>query len=54
MQKNTPYNHAKQSFQLPRRQFVKATGAAAISGGVWSEVAAKESRSANEKLKSYV
>lgn len=51
MQKNTPHNHAKQSFQLPRRQFVKATGAAAISGGVWSEVAAKESRSANEKLK---
>ncbi len=43
---------------LPRRRFVQGTGLAAmaaglgsLSAGVWSEVAAEESRSPNEKLK---
>ena len=36
---------------LHRRGFIKATGAAALSAGVWSEVAAQESSSSNEKLK---
>lgn len=38
---------------LPRRRFLKtsAAGAAAISAGVWSEVPAQESNSANDKLK---
>ena len=36
---------------VQRRQFMKTTGVAALSAGVWSEVAAQESRSANEKLK---
>ncbi len=36
---------------LHRRGFIKATGAAALSAGVWSEVAAQPSTSANDKLK---
>ena len=36
---------------MKRRAFVKTTGAAAIACGVWSEVAAEESKSPNEKLK---
>ena len=39
--------------QLGRRRFLQtsAAGAAAIGAGVWSELPAKESTSANEKLK---
>jgi predicted dehydrogenase len=37
--------------RLRRRGFIKATGAAAISAGVWSELPAAESNSPNEKLK---
>ncbi|QEG39930.1 Gfo/Idh/MocA family protein [Roseimaritima ulvae] len=37
--------------QLGRRGFLKATGATALSAGVWSELAAAESTSANQKLK---
>jgi len=39
-------------FHVPRRDFLKATGAglAALSGGVWSQLAAAESTSANGKL----
>ena len=37
--------------RLHRRRFIQATGAAALSAGVWSEVAAEESNSANNKLK---
>ena len=36
---------------VKRRQFIKGTSAAALTAGVWSEVAAQESTSANEKLK---
>lgn len=36
---------------VKRRQFIKGTSAAALTTGVWSEVAAQESTSANEKLK---
>ncbi len=36
---------------IDRRGFMRATGTAALSAGVWSGVAAKESNSANEKLK---
>lgn len=39
------------SHSLDRRRFLGATGAVALSAGVWSEVAAQESNSANEKLK---
>lgn len=37
--------------KLRRRAFIKATGAATLSAGVWSEVAAQPSTSANDKLK---
>ncbi len=37
--------------KLRRREFIKATGAATLSAGVWSEVAAQPSTSANDKLK---
>lgn len=36
---------------LGRRDFMKTTGVAALSAGVWSEVAAQPSTSANDKLK---
>lgn len=36
---------------LPRRSFLQAVGATAIASGVWSEVAAQPSTSANQKLK---
>ena len=36
---------------VKRRSFLKATGAAALSTGVWSELQAQESTSANDKLK---
>jgi predicted dehydrogenase len=36
---------------VDRRGFIKSTGAVALSAGVWSEVAAQESTSANDKLK---
>ncbi len=36
---------------VKRRQFIKGSSAAALTAGVWSEVAAQESTSANEKLK---
>jgi predicted dehydrogenase len=39
------------STNLHRRGFIKSTGAAALSAGVWSGVAAQESTSANDKLK---
>ena len=34
-----------------RRRFLQTTGAAAITAGVWSELPAQESKSANQKLK---
>lgn len=37
--------------KLARRGFLKATGATALTAGVWTELAAKESTSANQKLK---
>ncbi len=39
------------SSTIQRRGFIKATGAAALSTGVWSQLAAQESTSANDKLK---
>lgn len=36
---------------LNRRGFIRTTSAAALTAGVWSEVAAQESKSANEKLR---
>ena len=36
---------------LKRRHFLKATGAAALTSGVWSETSAQDSNSANDKLK---
>lgn len=39
------------SASVNRRGFMQAAGVAAVSSGVWSEVAAQESNSANEKLK---
>lgn len=35
---------------LPRRDFLRLSGAAALSTGVWSQLAAQESTSPNEKL----
>ena len=39
------------SSRLPRRGFIKVTSAAVLSSGVWSEVPARASTSANDKLK---
>lgn len=36
---------------MPRRSFLQAMGATAIASGVWSEIAAQPSTSANQKLK---
>lgn len=53
-----PMNMSKPEAQLgglPRRQFLRKTtiaaGVAGLSGGVWSELAAQESNSPNEKLR---
>jgi len=37
--------------QVDRRAFLQASGAAVLAAGVWSEVAAQESNSPNEKLR---
>ena len=49
MQKTTSAHHPK----LDRRKFLQSTGAgaAALTAGVWSELSAQESNSANNKLK---
>ncbi|MFK8113990.1 MAG: Gfo/Idh/MocA family protein [Rubripirellula sp.] len=41
----------KRSLQPNRRAFAKTAGAIALTTGVWSEVPAQESKSANQKLK---
>ncbi len=51
MTKKTAASASPSRHQLGRRGFLKATGATALSAGVWSELAAKESTSANQKLK---
>lgn len=45
--------NSARSTRVDRRRFLHASGvgAAALTGGVWSELPAKESNSANEKLK---
>lgn len=48
---NRTANQAVPTSKLHRRRFLKTSGAAALSAGVWSEVAAQASTSANEKLK---
>ncbi|WP_153555401.1 Gfo/Idh/MocA family protein [Roseimaritima sediminicola] len=49
MSDSTPARSGRMT--VARRGFLKTTGAAALSAGVFSELAAKESVSANEKLK---
>lgn len=44
-------SHSIPKKQIARRGFLKATGAAALATGVWSEVGAQDSTSANQKLK---
>ncbi len=41
----------RKSSTLPRRDFLQATSAALLASGVWSEIAAQPSNSANQKLK---
>ena len=44
-------SNPKPTSQTSRRSFLQATAATTIAAGVWSELPAQESKSANDKLK---
>ncbi len=46
-----PHSISSSTSSVSRRRFIQSSTAAALSAGVWSEIPAQESNSANDKLK---